>query len=65
MLDQVPDILADISRGTSEFSPSPAEIRSLLGESYAGAPPLIVSFTDDSLDESPAVTYALPPSARM
>ena len=60
LTDQIPDVLASISQGSSEFSPTPPEIRTMVGASFAQRSPLVVQFTDDSLDESPAFQEALP-----
>ena len=65
LVDQLPSVLAAVSRGTSEFTPTPAEVKELLGRAYpAGRAPLIVQFEVDGLDESPALAAALPASAR-
>ena len=65
LADQVPEVLSSISRGVAEFSPSPDEVRALLGTSYTRpAAPLVVQFTVDSLDESPQLLRALPALAR-
>lgn len=65
LADQVPEVLSSISRGVAEFSPSPDEVRALLGTSYTWpATPLVVQFTVDSLDESPQLLRALPALAR-
>jgi len=61
--DQVPEVLASISRGASEFVPSPTEVRQLLHDDYTGNSTLVVSFSDDSLDESPVLYKALPTTA--
>ena len=63
LVDQVPEVIASISRGTSEFSPTPSEMRSLVQGSYTQRAPLVLSFSVDSLDESPALEAALPTSA--
>ena len=64
LADQVPSILSEISRGTSEFTPTPAEMRSLVGSRYEKPrAPLVVEFSVDSLDESPALMAALPVTA--
>ena len=65
LADQLPSVLAAVSRGTSEFTPTPAEVKELLRRAYpAGRAPLIVQFEVDGLDESAALAAALPASAR-
>lgn len=63
LVDQLPEVLASVSRGTAEFTPDPAEVRALIKASYPPRPPLVVQFEVDSLDESPALSAALPASA--
>jgi len=53
-------VLGSVAQGASEFKPTPAEIKALVGASFAGREPLIVQFSDDSLDESPELEQALP-----
>jgi len=60
LTDQIPDVLAQISRGASEFSPSPNEVRQLISDSLTiDYPPLVISFEVDGLDESSALEEAL------
>ena len=63
LTDQIPDVFSQVSRGASEFSPSPKEMRALIGESYRQRKPLVISFDIDGLDESDALEAALPPAA--
>ena len=63
LADQIPRIIGDISRGTCAFEPAPAEVKALIAERYSQRQPLVVSFTDDSLDESADLEAALPASA--
>ena len=64
LADQVPALLADIASGTSEFTPAPEEMRSLVGSAYSRPrSPLVVQFSVDSLDESPGLMSALPDAA--
>lgn len=61
LTDQIPDVLTQISRGASEFSPTPAEMRQLIGESYRqNKKPLVISFEIDGLDESDSLEAVLP-----
>lgn len=69
LTDQLPDVLTQISRGASEFSPSPTEVRELLGTAFkVGHAPLVVSFQVDGLDESDGLevragaTHAIEPT---
>jgi len=61
LIDQIPDVLASISRGASEFEPSPSEMRSLVASSYSQRSPLVLSFADDGIDESDVLSSILPP----
>jgi len=63
LADQIPDVLGSIAGGTSEFSPSPVEMRELIASRYIARSPLVVQFSIDSLDESPALLEALPATA--
>ena len=61
LADQVPDVLGQISRGASEFRPSPPEVVALLqGGAYRPPRPLVISFEVDGLDESDSLEAALP-----
>jgi hypothetical protein len=62
LTDQVPEVLAQISRGASEFTPTPTEMRALVASAFTVEGPLVVQFSDDGLDESPALEAALPAS---
>lgn len=55
-------MLAQISRGASEFTPTPTEMRALVASAFTVEGPLVVQFSDDGLDESPALEAALPAS---
>lgn len=60
--DQVPQVLSSIAMGKDAFTPTPAEVKELIRDSFPNLSPLIVSFTVDSLDESPSLESALSPS---
>jgi len=60
LVDQIPGVVASIAKGASEFEPTPSEMRILVAESYQQKAPLIVRFTDDSIDESDALAAVLP-----
>jgi len=62
LADQIPDVFSQIARGASEFSPSPAEMRELVGRSYRQEKPLVISFDVDGLDESDVLEETLPPA---
>ena len=57
--DQLPEVFASVSRGTSEFRPTPVEVRAMLGE-YSQRQPLLVSFSVDSLDETDDLEQGIP-----
>ena len=63
LVDQIPDVLASISRGASEFEPAPAEMRGLVAASCALRDPLLVRFADDGIDESRELLEILPAAA--
>lgn len=71
LVDQLPAVVASISRGASEFEPSPAEMRELVASSFYSPPgsasspapspscPLVVQFADDGIDESDVLVSLL------
>jgi len=76
LVDQIPGVVASIAKGVSEFEPTPEEMKIIVAESYnqqqqqleatttttVPAPPLIVKFSDDSIDESDELAAILPES---
>jgi len=60
LVDQIPDVLTSISKGASEFEPSPSEMRQLVASSYSLHSPLVLSFADDGIDESDVLLSSLP-----
>ena len=71
LVDQLPAVVASISRGASEFEPSPSEMRQLVASNFyppPGSPtspvpsssgPLVVQFADDGIDESDVLVSLL------
>lgn len=60
LIDQIPGVVESISRGASEFEPTPTEMRAMVASSFKPpSPPLIVSFSDDGIDESDVLTKVL------
>lgn len=41
-----------VGGGATDFYPTPAESRAIIGGSYGVSPTLVVRFADDSIDES-------------
>ena len=52
LADQLPDLLGEIARGAREFEPAPAEMRTLLRDSFRADDVLVVQYDDDAIDES-------------
>jgi len=63
LVDQLPEVVASIARGASEFEPTPAEMRDLVAASCALRSPLLVRFDNDAIDESEALLEILPAEA--
>lgn len=59
LIDQVPSVLEGIADGVIEFTPTPDELRRALRSSYALPRSLVVSFSQDSIDESDLLESAL------
>jgi hypothetical protein len=71
LVDQLPAVVASISRGASEFEPSPSEMRRLVASNFYPSPgsptspvpssscPLVVQFADDGIDESDVLVSLL------
>lgn len=59
LADQLPPLFEEIAQGVTEFTPAPAELREALVASYALPSTLVLSFSDDSIDESDKVAAAL------
>jgi hypothetical protein len=53
--------VVQVGNGATDFSPSPAESRALIQQSYdpAASPLLMVRFGDDSIDETPEMAALL------
>jgi len=64
LVDQLPDVLASIAQGASEFEPTPAEMRGLVASSCTLRSPLLVRFAGDAIDESGELLEILPAAAR-
>ncbi|KAG2439662.1 hypothetical protein HXX76_005012 [Chlamydomonas incerta] len=52
LLDQIPSVFGEVGGGATDFYPTPAESRVIIGGSYGVSPTLVVRFADDSIDES-------------
>lgn len=52
LVEQVPPVLEKIAAGQKEFTPTPDELRRALRTSYGVRRTLIVSFSQDTIDES-------------
>jgi len=59
LIDQVPSVLEGIANGVREFTPSPDELRRALRSSYATPRTLVLSFAQDSIDESDVLEASL------
>jgi hypothetical protein len=57
--DQIPDLLASIASGTSEFTPTPKETREIARSRYRVNRTFIVQFENDAIDESPEIAGIL------
>lgn len=60
LVDQLPDVVASIARGASEFEPTPSEMKDIVSASYGISSPLLLKFSDDFIDESDALFDILP-----
>ena len=71
LVDQIPGVVESISRGASEFEPTPEEMRALIvasssSSATASCPaPLVVSFSDDGIDESDGLVAVLEERRRL
>lgn len=63
LVDQLPDVVASIALGATEFEPTPADMRGLVAAACSLQSPLLVRFADDSIDESGALLESLPAAA--
>jgi len=59
IVQQIPDLIERIADGTNEFTPYPPDLNDFLQSSYSIRKTLIVSFSDDTLDESDIVERML------
>ena len=65
MVEQLPDLLEKVNAGEREFIPDSDKCAELLRCSYPVASSLLISFEDDSLDESDAVCSCRGPSSAL
>lgn len=59
VVDQVPDLLASIAAGTTEFTPTPEETREIVRTNYRANRTFIIQFDNDGIDESPVIERTL------
>lgn len=57
--DQIPDLLASIAAGTSEFTPTPKETREIARNQYRVNRTFVLQFENDAIDESPEIAGIL------
>lgn len=57
--DQIPDILASIAAGTTEFTPTPEQTREIARAQYRVNRTFILQFENDAIDESPEIEGVL------
>ncbi|GAB2286582.1 hypothetical protein Dimus_020979 [Dionaea muscipula] len=64
-LDQLPGVLNQVRRGTSEFKPKPPENRDVFKQSYNVPRTLLVKFNSDTIDETDQLEACLRPRVEL
>jgi len=59
VMDQIPNLLTEVSNGAKDFFPAPRSVRDFAKETYRAPQTLILQFEDDGLDESEEIESLL------